>query len=588
MSVELYYNNTHDGAKIFKEITNNYTDTDNQPLLYCTNWMILLEHICENTPEKIKRLDKLQIFTKNTMDDENSRVIKHEDLQKWSLQLPGFIEFVEGLGFQKSNIYKNSLVLNINEINVQKIKTAISAINMSMIDVSISNRQLNDYYNNTNNNDISTFINTNNDHQWQCKKCTLLNNIDLTYCEICFSPRNKNHNENNDDVAIEEKYVNIEEPTKVCTKVWNECDRLNSATELYEKRKDLQSLTSLMAMIFDQNVTNFKKQNLKNLFKQDVIKELRILLDTLLTSNGLDKYVKDKTNNIQKTIDLLIEYWTLFTKSKQIIQSKKKHIDVIIDLCFKWQQVLQKRKNLSNGETLDNKDLDFMKNIGKAFTQWFKCESDMKIIGQNWNNLLKQLQCQELYWKKTVSEINALIEKEVANVEAEKQKKKTFWAKCFKRIAKVIGFVSDISAAVIGILFGGGTAESIRRNIFNPAIQYFEAKSQIDPDLLKQIKQLKQLGQDAKMIEETFIEMKKNSGKMDKFFGDFITILRRPMKRMNKIDKKMRNKFNFIVIEINVKHMIKSFEQLQKLCVEILTQIEQKMKHSPNDYTTKR
>merc|ERR1711902_160231 len=83
------------------------------------------------------------------------------------------------------------------------------------------------------------------------------------------------------------------------------------------------------------------------------------------------------------------------------------------------------------------------------------------------------------------------------------------------------------------------------------------------------------MGTKMEKIAQGFKDMTQDSNRMDKLFTDFMDDMRKPKGKKEQIEKmNEKRKYNLRILQINVKHIIGSFEALQKHSIEILDTID--------------
>eukprot|EP01084_Bolivina_argentea_P137517 242200_1 len=429
------------------------------------------------------------------------------------------------------------------------------------------------------------------ENQWECCVCTMLNHSALHYCELC-QTQNSLTNLTNDFIfaqqlqsAEDEKSNMVLVDRELALQIQFEFD---TAIKIHKKQNDLKSLTALMASILKQNVSETKQQGLHNMFKGDAIRNVHILLEKILNSEKLLEYVQE--TDVQQTIDLIHKYWNTFAESMNIIKTKQKQINILIDFCRQWTSILQKRQQLKDNETLNDKDVSFMNNISKIFSVWFKGEDDIEQISKRWVSLHQCLKEQHIFWQRKTAEIEEKIRQQIRK----KQEMKTTWSwkKLFGSVAKWLGIAVTAVGAIVGIVFSGPIGLGVMG--IGVGVTYFGNKYEklyqrnID-DFKDDMIGFDETSANVQFIEETFDIMKKDASMMEKFFDDFIIQLRSPKNELSEIvEMEEDEECIFEVIEDNVTSMTESFSTLRETFTEAMKQIKNTIKQEQHGYVTLR
>merc|ERR1711902_145351 len=129
-----------------------------------------------------------------------------------------------------------------------------------------------------------------------------------------------------------------------------------------------------------------------------------------------------------------------------------------------------------------------------------------------------------------------------------------------------VGVAAGVAVGLGAAVYGGG------KMINNKVKKMNETKAN---KLYKKANQSQILMTKMEKIAQGFKDMTQDSNRMDKLFTDFMDDMRKPKGKHAQIEKmNEKRKYNLRILQINVKHIIGSFEALQKHSIEILDTID--------------
>merc|ERR1719203_87079 len=277
-----------------------------------------------------------------------------------------------------------------------------------------------------------------------------------------------------------------------------------------------------------------------------------------------------------------MRYWDLLKSSKSTIKLKKDQIDTLLSCCRVWSTIITKQRNLKQGQTVDEDEIEFVEEVCDEFKEWFKDEPKLESMKDEWRRLHGELRNDQMWWQKKKTKIvNYLKQQSEELDEAARQKLE----ECATWIGTLCAGVAVLctAAAAAAFVVGGGAAivgavvviaGAISGTAYAANSAYNEANKEAKLLRMKSADSIK-LATKMKNIAKGFKEMTQDSGKMDKLFGDFMDDMRKPKKVSGKVQKMHdKKKYNLKKLQFHVASIIKSFELLQKHSIDILETID--------------
>ena len=170
----------------------------------------------------------------------------------------------------------------------------------------------------------------------------------------------------------------------------DEIDDLYIAMRAFEQTENIETWSAILAQMLKRDSLNFKQQKLEKIFKDDVIKQNKQILDEILSKKKITKHIKRE--KIENSLNLSMEYWDSLKESKGAIKLKKSEIESLIDCSKEWHKLIVNQRKLKKGERMNDDENDYISEyVCNAFSKWFSDEPKLVKIKKKWRLLIKKL-----------------------------------------------------------------------------------------------------------------------------------------------------------------------------------------------------